>query len=284
MQILLNFPAYKPESITTQRAIRLALKRAVVKWLSDQDTSSDKTRHLSLGIDVPLRGTTLQADVAAVRCDYVRTRLDDGTTSPLHAPVPFHSTVVICAAQREDCWPECTNAEQLIAEIAILKQQLADTEQHIRQTEPQLRDNNVLFAEFAHWNYAASQNQDYHRLKHQLEHLEHTLYKGSRLERLLNANIASQLLLAFPQNTLADTAAHGPWGLLEVNVNTLETSLRQQPATLAPPSCHLTSLALAIAEANTRHVADCLGLRLNDDKPAEILKLPRFRRNSKKQH
>lgn len=279
MQFLLNFPSEKPVTPPNQRTIRLALRRAALKWLSDHGVGGEGTQHLALGVDVPIRGTALHADVAAVWLEYRRARLDGGASTIL-VPVPVRSAIVICAGQRSDCWPECSDAERLIGEIATLRRRLAEVERDIRRDEPHLRDANVLFEEYAQWNYAASSNQAYHELRHNLSHLESTLYRGSRLARLSNAQAASQLYLAFPHGILRQEEVQGSWGLLEVDTETLDTDLINDAQPLDSPSELQSALALAIAEASSRQVADCLGLRLNDGRPADVLKLPRFRRTA----
>ncbi len=280
MQYLLNFPREKPVTPPNQRAIRVALRRAALKWLSDQGVGTEGTQHLALGVDVPIRGTALHADVAAVWLDYRRARLDEGGVSAILVPVPVRSAIVICAGQRADCWPECSDAERLIGEIATLRRRLAEVERDIRRDEPHLRDPNVLFEEYAQWNYAASGNQAYHELRHNLSHLESTLYRGSRLARLSNAQAASQLFLAFPRGVLREEEVQGSWGLLEVDTETLDTDLINDAQPLDSPPELQSALALAIAEASSRQVADCLGLRLNDGRPADVLRLPRFRRTA----
>ncbi len=272
MQILFNFKTPKPEKPARQFQLRLALRRASIKWLLDLDPQS----HPAIAIDVPTRGNMFKADIAAAWFQCRRAKLSNG-----HIAMTMEANktaLVICSTSRQDCWPECVDAERLLSEIATLKQELRNTEQRIRDNEPELRDTNVLFEEFAVWNYNASKDKNYHRLVKQIAHLEGTLFRGSRLAKLSGSLVANDIYLAVPKNTMSPDEIISSWGLLEIDVKTLEAKLLKQSEPLPAIPELQNHLALSIAAAGTRQVADCHGLRINDDKPTTILKMPTFRR------
>lgn len=255
-----------------KRNLKLALRRAAFKWLADL-RFDDKP---AIGIDIPARGSALKVDVAAAWLTQTKTKLHDGKTATILQPA--ETAVIICATDREDCWPECAEPEKIIAEIARLKLEVADMEKHIRETEPELRDSTMLFDEFAAWNYANSKNNDYHLCHKRLAQLEYSLFKGSRLARICNAQAANKIFLAVPKGTLDPDEVCGVWGLLEVDVKSLEATLAKDAQTMKSPDEIKNSLALAIAHGSTQQAADCLGLKLHDDKPADVLRMPRFSR------
>lgn len=273
MQLLFNFTEHTPDELPPgKRNLKLALRRAAIKWLADLNLN-DKP---AIGIDVPTRGSALKADVAAAWITQTKTKLPDGRLATVLQPT--ETAVVICATERDDCWPECAEPEKIISEISRLKTEVAVMEKNIRETEPELRDSTMLFDEFAAWNYGNSKNNDYHLVHKRLAQLEYSLFKGSRLARICNAQAANKIFLAVPKGTLNPDEVCGTWGLLEVDVRSLEATLEKDAQLLLAPEDIKISLALAIANCSTQQVADCHGLKFHDDKPADVLRMPRFRR------
>ena len=272
MQILLNLKTPKPEEPARQYQLRLALRRAAIKWLLDQTPDP----HVAIGTDVPTHGSVCRADVGAAWFTSQRVRLGDGHVVTLQ--VPSRTILVLCSTSRQDCWPQCTDAERLLSEIATLKRELRDIEQQIRANEPELRDTNMLFDEYAVWNYHASKDKNYHRLVRHIAQMEGTLFKGSRLSKLGRSMTANEIYLAVPKGVLTPDEILSSWGMLEIDPKTLESKeLKPAEKLTAAPELQ-ASLAMAIAECSTRQVADCHGLKINENKPASIVKMPTFRR------
>ena len=276
MQILFNFKTPKPEKPARQYQLRLAVRRAAIKWLLD----SEPQAHPAIAVDVPTRGNMFKADIAAAWYQCHRAKLSGGHVAMVMEP--RRTALVICSTSREDCWPECVDAERILSEISTLKQELRATEKSIRDNEPELRDANMLFDEFAVWNYSASKNKNYHRLVKEIGRLENTLFRGSRLAKLSGSQVANDIYMAVPKNTITPDEVISSWGLIEVDVKTLEATLVKKSEPLPAVPELQNHLALAIAAANTRQLADCHGLRINDDKPTGILKMPTFRRTTNK--
>lgn len=271
MQILLNLSYPKNDVSASQRNQRLALRRAALKWLLDSNPE-----HLpAVGVDVPTRGNTLRADIAASWLTSQKTHLPDGSAALVS--VPLRTSAVICCTSRQECWPECSDADRLLSEIASLTSALHERESTIRQNEPQLRDSNVLFEEYAVWNYAASQDAEYHKLTKQLASLKSTLFRGSRLARLCNNLAADTIYLATPPGILSQDEGAGPWGLLEIDTKSLQTTLLREATDLNSPADIRASLSCHIAEASTRQVLDWHGLKLEGQTVIPV-RLPTFRR------
>ncbi|MBP5640540.1 MAG: hypothetical protein J6X55_13730 [Victivallales bacterium] len=283
MQILFDFKTPKPEKEAKQYQIRQTIRRATIKWLLDMEPQARP----AIGIDVPTRGNMFKADIAAAWFQCRRIKTPNGRFTMVQEP--SRTTLVICSASRQDCWPECADAERLLTEIATLKQELRDVEQRIRDNEPELRDHNMLFDEFAVWNYTATKDKNYHKLVKQISHLENTLFRGSRLAKLGGSMTANEIYLAVPKNTITPDEVITSWGLLEIDMKTLEVFeiKKAEPMSAIPELQH--HLAMVIAECNTRQLADCHGLRINDNAPTTVLKMPTFHRatsspNGQKKH
>ncbi len=126
------------------------------------------------------------------------------------------SVLVVCCATREECWPECGTAEELVREVSVLHDKRELLQAMIRQEEPHLRADDVLFEDLAIWNYSETGNAEYHELERRLASLEQSLYRGSRLERLGEPPLADQLYVAVPSGCLFAKELREDWGLLWV--------------------------------------------------------------------
>ena len=170
MQMLFSLPTTETRKTLSQK---LTMRRAVAKWFWENMPPN------GIGIDVSTRPASLKVDLAAVWSSQHRP-----TSSRSVIYQPTQTAVVLCCQTREDCWPECSDAEAIIREITELKTELAKQETEIRATEPELRTTDMLFDEFASWDYSKSQNKAYHQNRHRLANLETALFKGTRLARI----------------------------------------------------------------------------------------------------
>ena len=186
---------------------RLALQRAVLAWLERTDPPT------GCCMNVVTRVSRLRADTAAFWSQPVRNRHEEGPTQILS---PVRTAIVQCHIEREECWPDCTKSRDILPRLRQLKEELAAVEEQIRDKEPELRDGNTLFEEYAEWRYEDSRNRDYHRVKRAIEKMEHGLYHGTKFERIRSAQLADFLYLAVPTGVVhRDELADG-WGLLWV--------------------------------------------------------------------
>lgn len=260
MQMLFSLPKTETRKMLSQK---LTMRRSIAKWFWKNMPPN------ALALDVPTRPASLKVDVAAF-WTAVRRRasLKSGVVAPKQ------SAVVICCLSREDCWPECANAETLLREITEIKNTLAQQEAEIRTAEPHLRDGNVLFEEFASWDYSKSSCKSYHANRHRLANMETALFKGTRLARLDASQCANLHYLAVPEGILAPHELVDGWGLFTVNLQTETATLT------AAPKPHETSdemqilLAQNMAIAATRQVNDMLGLKFNDDDAPLLVRPP----------
>jgi hypothetical protein len=179
----------------------LKMKQAVLQWLAKQNPSGIATK-------VATRISKYQVDVAAF------------WSLPVGMRRRIEKTVLVeIRNDRDHCWPDCSNRETILKKIRELKSEKASLEKIIEKTEPQLKASDTLFEEYECWDYEKSQNHDYHKCLNDIESLQHSLYKGSRLELIRQSQTADFIYIAFPEGTIhADELIDGI-GLLAIKDN-----------------------------------------------------------------
>ena len=93
--------------------------------------------------------------------------------------------------------------KEILDTLKLARMEREVLEQEIRRTEPDLRDSSQLFTEFSDWNYEVSKNPAYRECLQKIRRMEHSLYHGTRLERLIRTKAASELYLIVPENTVS---------------------------------------------------------------------------------
>ena len=161
--------------------------------------------------------------------------------------------------------------------LKIARMEREVLEQEIRRTEPGLRDSSLLFTEFSDWNYGVSKNPAYRECLQKIRKLEHALYQGTRLERLLRTKAASEVYLIVPENTVAPDYPLNGCGLVYIR-NDLSFELivpagRQENVSKE----HQLRLALNIAASDQQDVLFANGIHTAGGKP-KCGPLPRRRR------
>ncbi|MBR0459240.1 MAG: hypothetical protein IJJ26_08380 [Victivallales bacterium] len=174
------------------------LQTSVFHWLNSGYNPPD-----ALALNVGTHSLRERADIAAVWFD--RRRRDN-----------MKLILVLCCASREECWPECNTPEEIIREIAVLRDKQETIQTIIRKEEPYLRDPDILFDDMAVWKYKDSTNPDFHEVIRRIATLEGILYRGSRMAHLSKPPLADYLYLAVPSGTLFPNELREDWGLLWV--------------------------------------------------------------------
>ena len=185
-----------------------ALRLAVLRWLFAAPDSAPT----AVSFDVKVRLLGVQADLLA---SWHPAQYQTNVKRKLQ--VPKRIIFVICAADRASCWPACARRDEILKQCSALRLQMQEMEKDIRSKEPHLLDNNMLFEEYAEWNYGKSVNSDYQELRAQLSQLETALYKGTPLEKIVRLKLADELYLAVPEGVLRPEELRQPWGLLTVS-------------------------------------------------------------------
>ena len=155
----------------------------------------------------------------------------------------------------------------LFDSLKIARMEREVLEQEIRRTEPDLRDSSQLFTEFSDWNYEVSKNPAYRECLQKIRKLEHALYHGTRLERLLRTKAASEMYLIVPENTVAPDYPLNGCGLVYIR-NDLSFELIVPAGQQENVSKeHQLRLALNIAASDQQDVLFANGIHTAGGKP-----------------
>ena len=236
----------------------LKMKQAVLQWLAKQAPSGIATK-------VATRISKYQVDVAAF------------WSQPAGNRRRIEKTVLVeIRNDRDHCWPDCSNRETILKKLRELKAEQASLEKIIEKTEPQLKASDTLFEEYECWDYGKSQNADYHKCLNNIEELQHSLYKGSRLELIRQSHTADFIYIAFPEGTIhADELIDGI-GLLAIKDN-LEIEEIKTPDALICKTENRNHIVQNIAIACRKNSLFANGVNIAKDK-IFITNPPRRRR------
>jgi len=190
------------DSGSKKREENLYLRQAVLVWLVKQNPTG-------IGINVPTRFIKFQADIAAFWSYPLKRRIY----------APYKVALIEICQKRENCWPDFSKQEALLKELVKLKEEKRKLEEKIKKEEPYLKDTETLFHEYRLWHFQDSKNKDYHKCIKEIEKIEHSIYKGSKFERIRQANVADNLYIAVPRGLIHPDELVDGWGLLYINDN-----------------------------------------------------------------
>ena len=237
------------------------LKRAALAFLASLGASA-------IAKDVPTRGNRFRADAAAFFLEESR------NTQKLRTALAEVRTASEAAI-------ECATHAQQRTMLRAARLERETLEQEIRRTEPHLRDDSALFAEFEQWNYSASSNPAYKECLQKIRDLEYTLFHGSRLSRFHTAGIATELFLVVPEGAVCMESVAENWGLVFVKKD-LSFELVKKPLCYECPAENLTRMVRNIAASACKEVLFANGIS-QDKTPVgsagfKVGALPRKRR------
>ena len=247
---------------------RQALRRAVLRWLL---TTENPT---GAATDTITRLSKLRADIAAFWSRPMRNPHAEG---PGQLWQPARTAIVQCFLSRQECWPDWSRSAELAPRLRDLKLRQHQLEAAIRESEPELRDGDALFDEYAEWRYDDTANRDYHHVRRDLEKTEQALYRGTQFERIRQAALADQLYLAVPTGLIQPEELANGWGLLWV-ADDLAVTVAAAPEIR---ECHPENrlhLVQNIAAAGTSAVLFAMGLRAQTDGTLQFVQPPRGHR------
>ena len=222
------------------------MRQAVLKWLAKQEPSGIATK-------VATRISKYQVDAAAF------------WSLPVGNRRRIEKTVLVeIRNDRDHCWPDCSNRETILKKLRELKAEKVSLEKVIRQTEPHLKASDTLFEEYECWDYEKSRNDDYHKCLSDIEDLQHSLYKGSRLELIRQSQTADFIYIAFPEGTIhADELIDGI-GLLAIK-DDLEIEEIKAPDNLTCTAENRRHIVQNIAIACCKNSLFANGVNVNKD-------------------
>ena len=147
----------KGKSLTADITSFKDMRRATVGWLLPEAPSG-------IGLMVPTRVSRFQADVAAFWSKLVRRQEHK-------ILYPVKTVIVEIRHDREQCWPDCAAKNKLLPILRREKEKRKEFEAVIRVNEPELKLDDNLFPEYENWNYAYSNNKEYHKCKDRINEI-----------------------------------------------------------------------------------------------------------------
>jgi len=241
----------RPPANQTSRRMRALMQRAVLGWLAGGELPP-----AGMALAVPTRISRLKAHIAAFWSRPVRNH----GPGPRNLLQPERTAIVQCYTDRQECWVDCTRSAEILPVLDDNRRALAEVEAVIRRDEPELRDPNTLFEEYAEWQYDKTRNEEYHRLFREVRRLEHALLEGTEFEQIRAAEAADLLYLAVPAELVRSEELADGWGLLWINPN-MSVSVQREARYRG---CHLRNrlhLIQNIAAAATHAVLFAEGIR-----------------------
>lgn len=192
---------------------QLRQRQAVICWMLEREPTG-------IAVNVPTRISRFRAEIGAFWSEPDSRRVLS----------PVKTMAVEIRFERDECWPDVSNKNELLVELKKLESHRNDLEQVIRLKEPELRAGDTLFSEFEEWNYENSRNQDYHRCLKMLEKTRKALYAGSLFEQLRSANVIDYLYLAVPCGLVSPDELANGWGLLYINPDLTVSEVKKAKA------------------------------------------------------
>ena len=187
------------------------------------------------------------------------------------------TAVVVMVDRPDNCFCECVDQKAMLDAIHAMREEKERIEAEIRVAEPELASRDDLFGEYRSWDYASSRNPAYRKLRSKLEKFQHSLYQGSRLERIRRAAVADLCYLAVPAGLVAPDEIEEGWGLLYLNADRSFTLLRDAGLqdNVEPRGRRLLATNMAIAAT---HATLFMSGIENEDGEIRFRRLPRRRR------
>jgi hypothetical protein len=239
------------------------IRRAVMGWLIEQEPSGT-------GLMVPTRISRFRADAAAFWSKPIR-------KNGKNILYPVKSIIVEVRHNREECWPDCAKKDELLPLLKIEKIHRKEIEKIIRKTEPELQLNDNLFPEFESWNYSLSSNKIYFECCNKISEIEHSLYNGSRFERVREALLADFLYLAVPAGAVHKDEIADGWGLLYVSDDLTVTVVKEADNWECPLE-NKFHLVQNISKACMKSLFFSQGINIDKNGNTHFVRPPRRRR------
>jgi hypothetical protein len=265
-------PAARPAARGAERGRKQRMQRALLAWLiSDRQPQA-------AAFNVPTRITRFKADVAAMWCQPVR---NSGEEGPRNILVPARTVIIQCHTDREDCWADVTRSSEILPRLQAARERREAAEAQIRREEPELRDPDSLFEEYAEWHYDRTSNREYHKLLREISKLEGALFEGTRFEQIRSAEVADNLYLAVPSGLVHAHELADGWGLIWIGPD-LAVSVEKEAEDRDCVVANRLHLVQNIAAAATEDVLFAKGVRRRADGSAYLTQAPRGHRRKKR--
>lgn len=210
-----------------------------------------------------------------------RIRIDAGAffLSPAKKnPEITRTVLVMTCVNRDKCWFDAAEKETLLKALAEQKALKLELEEKLKISEPDLKDDS-LFPESQTWDFSRSKSRKYHACLHRIEKLEYSIYHGSKFERLMFEQAATEYYLAVPEGLLSADELPDEWGLVFIRPDFTAAIVREAKK-CDSPQANRTAFALRAAASGAPEFLFANGISLADG--AAKFHLPPKRRKAYK--
>jgi hypothetical protein len=201
------------------------LKEAAYFW-------AQKENWRCAALEVSLPNCRYRADVAAYKPGCKRVEVEDAhlkTTRLARQTVIGKSIVFECKQARADFLKDSRRTAETRAELKELHARRATLERALKVHYPSLRRGETLFPEYDVADLDALEHKGLRQVLNRISTLQNHLYDQTKFEKLLRYRCASLFYLVTPASLIEPHEAPAGWGLLEVDLDTLQ-ALDETPA------------------------------------------------------
>ena len=181
-----------------------------------------------------------------------RIRIDAGAfflSAAKKNPEIVRTVLVMTCVDRDKCWFDAAEKATLLKALAEQKALKLELEEKLKVSEPDLKDDS-LFPESQTWDFSRSKSRKYHACLHRIEKLEYSIYHGSKFERLMFEQAATEYYLAVPEGLLSADELPDEWGLVFIRPD-FSAVLVREAKKCDSPQANRTAFALRAAASGT---------------------------------
>jgi len=207
-----------------------------------------------------------------------RIKVDAGAfflSSSIKEPAVGRTVLVMTCVDREKCRYDAAKKEALLKELSDEKTLKAELEEKLKVSEPDLKDDS-LFPESQTWDFARTKNRKYHACLHKIEKLEYAICHGSKFERMMFEQTATEYYLAVPEGLITADELPAEWGLVHIASDFTATVVREAKKCDCPQEKRM-AFALHAAAAGADDFLFANGITLADGS-AKFHQLPKRRK------
>ena len=190
---------------------------------------------------------------------------------------PINRTVVALASTDPELFfPNCQDAKGCLEEIRQLESRKAMLECIIQQEQPELASTDDLFGEFVNWDYASSNNPEYHEVVKKIRQAQTRLEHGSNLVKISSSEAVDAGYLILPGVTGVPKGVASEWGVVGF-ANGVFTVLRESSFQEKAHNDKKILLARNVAIAQASETRFAWGIEFHDGQ-LKYRQMPRRRK------
>ena len=213
--------------------------------------SRQELQQLALGFLASLKPDAAAMQVPARFRKYQVTCAGFWRGSGKEQGVAVKTAVVVLYEKFERCFNDCANRDKLLEALHELRSERERLEAVIRETEPELASQDDLFSDLRSWDYAASTNPEYRKVRRKMNKVQDALHQGSRLCRIHDTGVADYCYLAVPAGLVQPDEIALGWGLIYLGPERkFEVIKEAEQQDASPQGRQLLAQNIAVAAKN----------------------------------